>query len=148
MRNATISGTQLALRGDLNTSARLTVIAPPTIRTITWNGERVSSDASATSSLTSRGGFIGQLQVARTASAITVPKLSNWKFADSLPEIQNNFSDATWTIANHTTTNIPFKPYYGDGRILYGCDYGLSVHPTSPLHIQTSLNSDFLISQL
>jgi hypothetical protein len=28
-------------------------------------------------------------------------------------------------VANHTTTKIPFRPYYGDGRVLYGCDYGL-----------------------
>jgi hypothetical protein len=41
-----------------------------------------------------------------------------------LPEIQSSFNDDSWTIANHTTTNIPLKPYYGDGRILYGCDYG------------------------
>jgi hypothetical protein len=40
-----------------------------------------------------------------------------------LPEIRSGFSDANWTPANHTTTKIPFKPYYGDGRVLYGCDY-------------------------
>lgn len=126
VRNASISGSQLELRGDLNTSARLTVIAPSNIRSVTWNGRPVSADVNAASTLTSQGGFIGQLEAA-PASTIAVPKLNNWKFAESLPEIQSTFSDASWTVANHTTTNIPFPPYYGDGRILYGCDYELYV---------------------
>ncbi|KAF8881918.1 glycoside hydrolase family 35 protein [Infundibulicybe gibba] len=124
VRAASISGSELALRGDLNTSARLTVIAPRSIRTITWNGDRVPSDVAASSGLTHAGGFVGTLNRAPTTQAITVPKLGGWKFKDSLPEVTSSFSDASWTVANHTTTNIPLKPYYGDGRILYGCDYG------------------------
>ncbi|KAF8877086.1 beta-galactosidase, domain 2-domain-containing protein [Infundibulicybe gibba] len=124
VRAASISGSELALRGDLNTSARLTVIAPRSIRTITWNGDRVPSDVAASSGLTHTGGFVGTLNRAPTTQAITVPKLGGWKFKDSLPEVTSGFSDASWTVANHTTTNIPLKPYYGDGRILYGCDYG------------------------
>ncbi|KAL0951714.1 hypothetical protein HGRIS_008390 [Hohenbuehelia grisea] len=122
VRGASISGTNLALRGDLNASVRLTVIAPKSIRSITWNDERIDPDVQASSALSSRGGFVAQVRA--TTSGISVPKLGNWKFADSLPEVQRNFSDSKWTLANHTTTNIPFKPYYGDGRVLYGCDYG------------------------
>ncbi|KAH8108699.1 glycoside hydrolase family 35 protein [Phellopilus nigrolimitatus] len=123
VRNASISGTELNLRGDLNESVMLTVFSPPEIRTVTWNGQEVEPFGHASASSASRGEFVGQLQTKVSSSAITVPELKNWKFADSLPEIQANFSDADWTIANHTTTNIPFKPYYGDGRVLYGCDY-------------------------
>lgn len=125
VRTATISGSRLALRGDLKDGVRLTVIAPRSIRSITWNGETVSSDVAASSALTATGGFVGQLQPSASTKAITVPKLTGWKFKDSLPEIGATFDDAGWTVANKTTTNIPFKPYYGDGRILYGCDYGL-----------------------
>jgi hypothetical protein len=124
VRDATLTGSTLALRGDLKTDVRLTVIAPRNVRSITWNGQRVSSDVAASSSVTQFGAFVGQLRATSALQGIKVPKLSGWKFQDSLPEIQSSFDDSSWTVANHTTTNIPLKPYYGDGRILYGCDYG------------------------
>lgn len=128
VRSAEISGSNLALRGDLKTDVRLTVIAPRSVRSITWNGQQISIDVTESSKLMFSGGFVGQLS-ARTASAtgISVPKLGGWKYQDSLPEIGNKFDDSAWVTASKTTTNIPLKPYYGDGRILYGCDYGLCV---------------------
>ncbi|KAF9220869.1 glycoside hydrolase family 35 protein [Gyrodon lividus] len=119
VRNATISGSTLALRGDLNEGVRLIVISPETVKAVTWNGIPVAADAT----LTPYGGFFAQISPSTSVAAIAAPPLIGWKYADSLPEIQANFSDADWTIVNHTTTNIPFKPYYGDGRVLYGCDY-------------------------
>ncbi|KAF8994482.1 glycoside hydrolase family 35 protein [Cyathus striatus] len=124
VRNATISGSTLALRGDLQTDATLTVIAPKNIHTITWNGQRVSGDARASSAVTAIGGFVGSLSTKVSTKSIPVPTLTQWKFKDSLPEIGAGFDDSTWVVANKTSTNIPFKPYYGDGRVLYGCDYG------------------------
>jgi len=79
---------------------------------------------SASSTVTSQGGFVGSLTTKVSLSEIQVPELKGWKFRDSLPEIATGFDDGDWAVANKTTTNIPFKPYYGDGRILYGCDYG------------------------
>ncbi|KAI5120764.1 hypothetical protein M0805_004727 [Coniferiporia weirii] len=123
VRNATISGSELKLRGDLNESVTLTVFAPPGISKISWNGEEVEPFGIGSILSSISGTFVGRLQTSSSFNEVSVPELKNWKFADSLPEIQANFSDNSWTIANHTTTNIPFKPYYGDGRILYGCDY-------------------------
>ncbi|KIM43038.1 glycoside hydrolase family 35 protein [Hebeloma cylindrosporum] len=123
VRDASLVGSKLALRGDLKTDVRLTVIAPKGIKSITWNDENVSGDLAASSTVTQFGGFVGQLGLRKAVTGIKVPKLS-WKYKDSLPEIQNSFNDDSWTIANRTTTNVPLKPYYGDGRILYGCDYG------------------------
>ncbi|KAG2354709.1 glycoside hydrolase family 35 protein [Suillus spraguei] len=123
VRNATITGSTLALRGDLNDSVQLTVIAPDDVKSVTWNGIPISADVAAASNLTAQGGFVAQLNPSSTVLGFTPPALTNWKYADSLPEIRSGFSDADWTLANHTTTNIPFKPYYGDGRVLYGCDY-------------------------
>jgi hypothetical protein len=123
VRNATISGSQLALVGDLNTTVPLTVVAPSTVKTVTWNGASVP----LTAGVTATGGFTATLTPRTAVKTVAVPKLTGWKFKDSLPEIGATFDDSTWTVANHTTTNIPFKPYYGDGRILYGCDYGLCV---------------------
>ncbi|PPQ64156.1 hypothetical protein CVT24_008791 [Panaeolus cyanescens] len=124
VRDATLSGTQLRLRGDLKTDVRLTVIAPKGIRSITWNGQLVSADFSLGNSVTAVGGFTGQLRLKKELTGLNIPKLSGWRYKDSLPEIQSSFDDGAWTLANKTKTNIPLKPYYGDGRILYGCDYG------------------------
>ncbi|KAG1850871.1 glycoside hydrolase family 35 protein [Suillus subluteus] len=124
VRNATITGSTLALRGDLNDSVQLTVIAPDDVKTVTWNGIPISADVAAVSNLTTQGGFVAQLKPSSTVLGFAPPALTNWRYANSLPEILSGFSDANWILANHTTTNIPFKPYYGDGRVLYGCDYG------------------------
>ncbi|KAJ3509470.1 hypothetical protein NLJ89_g5205 [Agrocybe chaxingu] len=118
-------GTTLALRGDLKEDVRLSVIAPKAIRAITWNGQSVSGDVAASEALSAAGGFVGQLGAkSALTGGLGIPKLTGWKFKDSLPEAEEGFDDSDWTIADHTKTNIPLKPYYGDGRILYGCDYG------------------------
>ncbi|KAJ6612834.1 glycoside hydrolase family 35 protein [Mycena sp. CBHHK59/15] len=123
VRGAAISesGAELALTGDLLEGVRLTVIAPRSVRSITWNGGVVWG---AGAGVTAFGGFVAEL-VPRAAAlgGVRVPELTGWKFRDSLPEIGRAFDDAGWTVANHTETNIPYKPHYGD-RVLYGCDYG------------------------
>ncbi|PIL34786.1 hypothetical protein GSI_02573 [Ganoderma sinense ZZ0214-1] len=117
VRNATISEGTLALRGDLNASVPLTVVAPPSVKEVTWNGERV--DVRAEGAL-----LTGWLAQSVSVSEVKVPALTGWKFADSLPEIQAEFDDSSWTVANKTKTNIEVKPLFGDGSVLYGCDYG------------------------
>ncbi|EIM81437.1 glycoside hydrolase family 35 protein [Stereum hirsutum FP-91666 SS1] len=126
VRNASISSTgSLDLHGDLNSTVTLTIIGPSNVTSVTWNGVSVDNDASAASAITSVGGFVGSLTVSN-ASDIVAPVLEGWKFMDSLPEVTQgvDFDDSNFTIANHTTTVIPFPMNYGDGRILYGCDYG------------------------
>lgn len=125
VRNASIGadGT-FALHGDLNASVTLQVIGPPQMTTVTWNGKPVTKSTTATHDLSRHPGtFVGYLPFSNTN--MTVPTLTRWKFSDSLPEIKATFNDSNWVVANHTATKIPFKPYYGDGRVLYGCDYGL-----------------------
>ncbi|KAG6840788.1 hypothetical protein C0991_004328 [Blastosporella zonata] len=129
VRSATIdaSGRALALQGDLKTDARLTVIAPRSVRSITWNGQSVQGDfdgVAAEGGVTAIGGFVSELRASSALNGISVPQLVGWKFMDSLPEIGRAFDDSEWVVANKTTTNAPLKPYYGDGRVLYGCDYG------------------------
>ncbi|KAI0263999.1 glycoside hydrolase family 35 protein [Gloeopeniophorella convolvens] len=123
VRNATLGadGT-LALFGDLNSTTTIQVIGPPQMTAVTFNGLAVTKDTGATNSLSRfPGTFVGHLNL--TLPPLPQPSLV-WKFQDSLPEVQSGFDDSSWVVANHTTTNIPFKPFYGDGRILYGCDYG------------------------
>ncbi|TBU55766.1 glycoside hydrolase superfamily [Dichomitus squalens] len=116
VRNATISGNTLALRGDLNASVPLTVVAPSAVKRVTWNGAPVSVQSSGAL-------LTGRLTQNANVRRVTVPKLTGWKFNDSLPEIQPGFDDSAWTVANKTTTNINLQPLFGDGRVLYGCDY-------------------------
>ena len=125
VRNASIGiDGMLALHGDLNASVTLQVIGPPHMTAVTWNGKPVTKDAAATQDLSRQPGtFVGYLPFSNMN--MTVPTLTGWKFCDSLPEIKATFNDSNWVVANRTTTKIPFKPYYGDGRVLYGCDYGL-----------------------
>ena len=125
VRNASLGadGT-LAIHGDLNASVTLQVIGPPQMKAVTWNGEAVARNDTATINLSRfSGAFVGHLTFSKPN--ITVLALTKWKFSDSLPEIHATFDDSSWTVADHMTTNIPLKPYYGDGRVLYGCDYGL-----------------------
>lgn len=121
VRSAIITGTSLALKGDLKDDVRLTVIAPKAVRSIAWNGYDVSDLMILGSSISS-----GMLRTSSAFGSISVPNLEGWKFKDSLPEI-GDYDDASWIVADHKTTNIPYKPFYGDGRVLYGCDYGLFV---------------------
>lgn len=128
VRNASLSssGQQLSLVGDLKEGVRLTVIAPKTVNQVSWNGEDVSADASVTLPSAIGGSLVGQLTLHQDVMGVTVPTLTGWKFNDSLPEVNDlSFSDESWVVANKTTSNIPNLPVYGDGRILYGCDYGL-----------------------
>jgi hypothetical protein len=119
----------LAIRGDLDTKiedTRLYVIAPREITGVTWNGKSVVNMTSRTTVVAS-GIFVGRLQTSNVAQEISVPKLDQWHFMDSLPEISPAFDESSWIVANRTTTNAFLPMEYGDGRVLYGCDYGLYV---------------------
>ncbi|KAM5536288.1 hypothetical protein V8D89_010065 [Ganoderma adspersum] len=118
VRNATLSrdSTTLALRGDLNASVALTVVAPPSVRAVSWNGKAVDVRGDG------RGVLRGRLERSGDVERVRerVPKLEGWRFKDSLPEVRPGFDDAGWAVADHTTTNIFLKPVFGDGRVLYG----------------------------
>lgn len=122
VRNASLStdGRQLSIRGDLNASTPLSLIVPPSVTSVSWNGQNV-----AVHTVAGIPGFlVGQLEFTLDAAkSITLPKLTSWKFKDSLPEVQAGFDDSKWTVADRTTTNITQKPLFGDGRVLYG-EYG------------------------
>ncbi|OCH94229.1 hypothetical protein OBBRIDRAFT_789567 [Obba rivulosa] len=122
VRNASIAGSTLALRGDLNETVPLTVVAPPQVTAVSWNGVRVPVESNSRAGL-GRGILTGTLELPSSVSSIKAPALTNWKFKDSLPEATASFDDSDWIVANHTQTNIT-APLYGDGRVLYGCDYG------------------------
>ncbi|KAJ6517287.1 glycoside hydrolase family 35 protein [Mycena vitilis] len=112
-------GARLALRGDLKEGVRLTVVGPKSVRSITWNGMDVGGGDLVAGSVRRFG-----LEPRVALAAVRVPELEGWRYADSLPEIRSDFDDEGWIAASHTKTNVPEKMWYGDGRVLYGCDYG------------------------
>ncbi|KUL83112.1 hypothetical protein ZTR_11010 [Talaromyces verruculosus] len=125
VRSASISGDTLSLTGDLNTTVNVEFLAPPSVTNFEWNGANVATKR------TTQGSYSGTLQF--TAPNISMPNLANlaWKSIDSLPEIQNSYSDALWISASNTTTvnearslTTPTSLYAGDygyhvGNILY-----------------------------
>jgi hypothetical protein len=133
VRSATLSagGTALNLRGDLKDSVRLILIGLPiSVRSLTWNGQYVEADLSmaisssgATSSIV-QSEFIVPHHHLPAVAPLEPPVLKEWRYANGLPEIDKEYLDSNWVLANHTFTNIPYKPY-GIGTVLYGCDYGL-----------------------
>jgi hypothetical protein len=120
VRSARLNREQLELRGDLKESARLTIIGISGVRRITWNGSPITEDLHTLAS----GVFSVPLEMRRDLVGFEPPSLGPWKYHDSLPEIGMEYDDGDWINATRTSTLAP-KPLYGDGTVLYGCDYGL-----------------------
>lgn len=122
VRNASAvdGGRTLALRGDLNGSAPLTLVVPASVTAATWNGARVALRAlPGAPSIDGLRMLQGELQFGKSAGRVKVPVLQGWRFMDSLPEVKDGYDDSGWVTADHTTTNIS-APLFGDGRVLYG----------------------------
>lgn len=129
VRNASIfsNGRSLALNGDLNSTVPLTLIVPDSVQSVSWNGKPVPVQTLSGSSIPQGISGVkllhGELAFGTSGGhSIRVPKLTGWKFKDSLPEVMNDFDDSQWIVANHTTTSIPGQRF-GDGRVLYGASY-------------------------
>ncbi|QRW20547.1 glycoside hydrolase family 35 protein [Rhizoctonia solani] len=104
VRSATIKGTQLALVGDLESgnTTELEVLAPTTVKSVSWNGKAVPVSKTLTGTL--RG---------------------TWRCADSLPEVALGFDDSKWTTATKTTTFRPVEHQPLGGKlVLYADEYG------------------------
>lgn len=116
VRNATVSGTTLSVVGD---SANATTIEAWTgnsfVNTIKWNGK------SLTTRKTSYGSLTASLPGAASRT-VTLPDLTSWKVADSLPEASRDYDDSNWLICNKTTTLSPIEPL--TLPVLFSSDYG------------------------
>jgi hypothetical protein len=121
VRNTTLTGSTLALVGDLesNSATELEVLAPSSVKTITWNGKSVKF------SKTSSGTLKATLNIPDLRPKLPDLKSLEWKCTDSLPEVEIGFDDSQWTLANKTTTARParFQPL-GGKFMLYADEYG------------------------
>ncbi|KAI9930751.1 hypothetical protein MW887_011508 [Aspergillus wentii] len=116
LRNASITGDSLNLIGDINATTTIEVLfSPKNCSTLIFNGKKVNTTRS-------NGRLHGVVEY--TKPKITLPDLSTaeWKYTDSLPEIQSGYDDSKWINCNKTTSN--------NGRnlttpvSLYSSDYG------------------------
>ena len=123
VRAATFEHGQLALQGDIQGDTMLRLIGlPPSTRSITWNGMEIETIANFESMPSIVTGLIQQRPQSFDLKSPGI--LGPWKYQDSLPEIEADFNDDDWIQATNTSTNSPYKPLYGDGPVLYACDYG------------------------
>lgn len=109
LRAATKEGTSLYLTGDLNATSTLEIIAGlPGSNNIYFNGVKVSGIKSAN----------GRLSATLTYSplSLNVPDLSalEWKYIDSLPEIQESYDDSLWTKADKVNTSNTARDEQGN----------------------------------
>lgn len=72
----------LALTGDEEEAQTITVFGPEKLRSITWNGEKVP--------IKSRDGPVYVASI-KGPSTVKLPSLGPWAWADSLPEIANDY---------------------------------------------------------
>ena len=120
LRNASISGSDLYLTGDVNATTPIEVISgAPSNGSLYFNGEKLSTTTD------SNGVISGS--VIFNSPTYTLPTLADldWKVIDSLPEIQPSYDDSAWTVADKTTTNNPRN--LTTPTDLYAFDYGYDI---------------------
>ncbi|RAR00432.1 glycoside hydrolase family 35 protein [Stemphylium lycopersici] len=114
VRSASVSSGKVAVVGDNANATTIEVYAGSGVGTISWNGKELDTKKTAYGSLTA--------QLKGTADRkISLPELSDFKAADSSPEIEPSYDDSNWVVADKTTTLSPVKPL--TLPVLFSSDY-------------------------
>jgi hypothetical protein len=120
VRSASGNGSTLDISGDTNQTTSIEIHAAEAFTWFTWNQ----------SPLQVKQGVDGIWRGEIDGPPEFVPsQITNWTYADSLPEIALDFDDSTWVVANKTSTvnpNIVYPDYTGRYN-LYMQDYGFFV---------------------
>jgi beta-galactosidase len=89
VRGATLSGSKLAVTGDVINVTTLEVFAPKAVKSITWNGKVLHTQS------TEYGSLKGSIAAPKS---VTLPSFGSWKSKDSLPERLTTYDDsgAAW----------------------------------------------------
>lgn len=118
IRSASLSNGALSIRADFNQSASLELIGVPEKTT-----SLILNGAPAQYTINSEGNWVTQVNY--QTPTISLPDLTklDWKYVDSLPELQSWYDDSGWPNADRATNNTfvqaPLTP-----TSLYGSDYG------------------------
>jgi beta-galactosidase len=119
VRNASVSGTSVYISGDNDNSTTIEVYTGVSaIETIVWNGIRLTAVKTAYGSVTA------QIPGSENRT-ISLPSLTSWRSADSLPEKLSSYNDAKWTVCDKSTTLSPVAPL--TKPVLFASDYGYYV---------------------
>ncbi len=118
VRTAATAGDSLRLAGDTAQPSDLEVWAPPTVDSVTWNGEPIPVAPTSSGSLAAGRQLSG-------AVPITLPDLdaARWRSAPGSPEAAPGFDDGSWASADKTQTNSTTPPPAGQ-PVLTADDYG------------------------
>ncbi|TVY59690.1 putative beta-galactosidase C, partial [Lachnellula suecica] len=116
VRSASISHGVVHISGDNDNATTIEVYTGnPAIQTIDWNGLRLPATQTPYGSVTA--------SIPGTANrTITLPPLTTWRNADSLPEKAPSYDDSSWTPCNKSTTLSPIAPL--TLPVLFSSDYG------------------------
>ena len=90
VRSGAVHGDTAVLTGDTDGPTTLTVRAPASVRSVTWNGKPVEVHRSPTGVLTGRLGG---------PPRVSLPSLTDWKFQFGSDESSVGFDDSSWTVA-------------------------------------------------
>ncbi|KAF1840936.1 glycoside hydrolase family 35 protein [Cucurbitaria berberidis CBS 394.84] len=118
-RTAKVTGDTLDLTGDLNATTPIEILggAPASLSKLTFNGNEVDFKVSKADVVTANIDY--------PKPKFTVPQLSEleWKYIDSLPEIQSSYDDSKWTKAELKKTFNSLRALTTPVS-LYSSDYG------------------------
>ncbi|KJA23488.1 glycoside hydrolase family 35 protein [Hypholoma sublateritium FD-334 SS-4] len=118
LRDASISGSTLALEGDLNGTTTVQAIVPKDITQIIWNKATIQT------SINPSGSHLFSAIIGGASTSLQLPSLANWKVSGSFPEVDPNFDDSGFTTATLTTTNYTNLPPLAGEIVLYSQQYG------------------------
>lgn len=121
LRGAQISGSTLALTGDVNRTTTFEVVGTPNrLSKVTFNGKSLSNIKTDKST----GAVLGSFQYHEPRFNLPDMSKLKWKTVDSLPEIKSSYDDSKWTKADHTYTNNTETRNLTTPTSLYCSDYG------------------------
>jgi hypothetical protein len=118
VRSVSVSKNTVTLVGDNTNSTTLEVYAGKGVTKVNWNGVDLKVTKTHYGSLTASLAGIQD-------RVISLPELTNFKAADSLPELAPTYDDSNWKVANKTTSLSPVKPL--TLPVLFSSDYGYYV---------------------
>ncbi|KAI1140748.1 glycoside hydrolase family 35 protein [Hypoxylon sp. FL0543] len=117
VRSASIKNSTLSLCADFNRSTIVEVIgAPSNTTTLEINGARTDFRIEEANVVAN---------VAYSTPSLGLPSLSelSWSYVDSLPEIQADYDDTAWVVADHPSTNNSYQTLQTPTSLFAG-DYG------------------------
>ncbi|TGO61578.1 hypothetical protein BCON_0026g00220 [Botryotinia convoluta] len=121
VRNAATSFGVVNISGDVDKTTNIEVFSGnELIEVIVWNGFPLFTTK------TKYGSYIANLP-GTEGRIVSLPKLTNWESANSLPEKEISYDDSKWTVCNKTTTLSPIAP--ATLPVLFSSDYGYYTGP-------------------